>query len=66
MFDPPKTEAATSTPTACPTCRSVDVTTTAGKAITPESYWRCMACGEMWNHARHRPDRQSRRPSYFR
>jgi transposase-like protein len=66
MFDQPKTAVEVAVPTACPTCKSVDVTTTTGKAITPESYWRCVACGEMWNHARHRPDRQPRRTPYYR
>lgn len=66
MFDPHKPEVEVTAPTACPSCKSVDVTTTAGKAITAESYWRCMACGEMWNHSRHRPDRQFRRPPYYR
>ena len=66
MFDQRKAELETTTPLACPTCKSADVTTTAGKTITPESYWRCVACGEMWNHARHRPERPPSRPPYYR
>lgn len=66
MFDQRKAEVDVTAPLTCPTCKSADVTTTAGKAVTPDSYWRCMACGEMWNHARHRPDRQPSRPPYYR
>jgi transposase-like protein len=35
----------------CPACGSQTVTT-ASKTVTPESYWRCHACGEVWNDAR--------------
>jgi transposase-like protein len=51
------------TPTHCPTCRSQDLKTTS-KTVTDESYWRCGACGEVWNvrrrasgsrYAMHRP-----------
>jgi transposase-like protein len=66
MLDQRKAEVEEAVPTACPTCKSVDVTTTAGKAVTPESYWRCVACGEMWNHARHRPDSRPTRMPYYR
>jgi ribosomal protein L37AE/L43A len=27
---------------------------TTGKTRTASSYWRCQACGEVWNDARHR------------
>ena len=38
-------------PAHCPSCRSRDVTTTS-KAITAASYWRCEACGQVWNVGR--------------
>ena len=41
------------TPSRCPACRSTDVTTTS-KVATTDAYWRCGACGEVWNVARHR------------
>jgi predicted RNA-binding Zn-ribbon protein involved in translation (DUF1610 family) len=47
------------TPTACPSCGSSTITTT---ARTPDqnSYWRCVTCGEIWNNAR-RDSRPRRR-----
>jgi hypothetical protein len=39
-------------PLACPTCGSRDLTT-ASTVVTVETYWRCVACGEIWNVARH-------------
>ena len=42
---------------ACPTCQSVAVTTTT-KAPNTDTYWRCEACGDVWNSARtHRAPR---------
>jgi ribosomal protein L37AE/L43A len=38
-------------PEACPFCQSKAVGTLA-KVITPSTYWRCQACGEVWNPAR--------------
>ena len=38
-------------PTQCPTCHSKDVKTTS-KVIDASTYWRCGACGEVWNVAR--------------
>ena len=35
----------------CPSCRSTDLTTTS-KTIDTYSYWRCRACGEIWNAGR--------------
>jgi transposase-like protein len=46
----PEADAATA-PTHCPTCRSQDLKTTS-KVINAETYWRCVACGEVWNVAR--------------
>jgi len=40
-------------PTHCASCGSSDVTT-ASKVINAESYWRCGACGEVWNVGRQR------------
>jgi transposase-like protein len=44
----------TGVPSECPVCRSADVTTT-GRAVTAESYWRCVTCGEVWNVGRREP-----------
>ena len=38
-------------PAACPFCRSARIGT-AGEKITSSTYWRCEACGEMWNEDR--------------
>lgn len=38
-------------PSHCPACRSPEVKT-ASKVVTAASYWRCEACGEVWNVAR--------------
>jgi ribosomal protein L37AE/L43A len=43
-----------SAPGFCPSCRSTAVTTKA-KAIDESTYWRCTACGEIWNPGRHNP-----------
>jgi ribosomal protein L37AE/L43A len=37
--------------TTCPFCRSTKVTTTSQKADAA-NYWRCEACGEIWNAGR--------------
>jgi len=41
-------------PTFCPFCRSKDLRT-AAKIINESTYWRCIACGEIWNPGRLRP-----------
>lgn len=38
-------------PAVCPECRSAAVVTTS-KLPDSDSYWRCTACGEVWNPAR--------------
>jgi ribosomal protein L37AE/L43A len=38
-------------PAACPFCRS-SKTTTASEKIDSSTYWRCEACGQMWNVGR--------------
>jgi transposase-like protein len=50
------------TTSSCPFCRSGEVFTTA-KFVTDESYWRCRACGQIWNPRRlvnQRPQNSSR------
>jgi transposase-like protein len=39
------------TPKECPFCASPEVSAT-GKSVTSSSYWRCGACGEVWNPGR--------------
>jgi hypothetical protein len=41
-------------PAKCPECESPRVTTTS-KSITASTYWRCEACGEIWNVSRRQP-----------
>ena len=43
-------------PSACPSCQSSSVVTTA-KSPDAESYWRCCSCGEVWNASRRRSPR---------
>ena len=43
-------------PTACPACRSQSISTTA-RNPTESCYWRCDACGEIWNVSRRAPVR---------
>ena len=45
-------------PGSCPTCRSSSIVTTA-KIPDADSYWRCTACGEVWNNTR----RTTRQPA---
>lgn len=53
---PPADDAAAAsrvTPASCPFCQSPNVKTkTAAGKVDPDSYWRCEACGEMWNAGR--------------
>ena len=54
------------TPAVCPSCGSKDVVTTS-KNVTTATYWRCEACGDVWNIDRQRKaGRYLRRPSYGR
>ena len=39
-------------PTACPFCRSPRIAAPASKKPDESAYWRCEACGEMWNVGR--------------
>ena len=41
----------TGTPSRCPSCRSNDLVTTS-KVVSADAYWRCCACGEVWNNGR--------------
>ena len=43
----------------CPFCRSPRVATT-GKAESSSTYWRCEACGEIWNPTRQTAPRNHR------
>jgi len=49
----------------CPACRSRDVMTTS-KVANADSYWRCIACGEVWNAARLKAGSRYRRDEPFR
>jgi hypothetical protein len=50
-------------PSACPACRGSDIKTTS-KVVTAETYWRCVACGEVWNVRRRQASRNSRFGSF--
>jgi transposase-like protein len=54
MHEPVAVEPA---PTSCPFCRSPRIATTTEK-VDASSYWRCTACGEMWNVERLRSSHQ--------
>ena len=43
--------AGTAEPKTCPFCRSLNVKTT-GKEVNASTYWRCAACGQIWNDGR--------------
>lgn len=45
------TASVTTAPAHCPTCHSQDVTT-ASKVVDAATYWRCGACGDVWNVGR--------------
>lgn len=45
------TTPATSERVACPFCKSWDVKTTS-KEVNASTYWRCTACGQIWNASR--------------
>lgn len=45
-------------PTACPSCGSRELTTTA-KIVDASTYWRCSRCGEVWNAARREAGRRN-------
>jgi len=47
-------------PEACPFCNSADITTTS-KAMNVSTYWRCTACGQIWNVGRLRCGHPARR-----
>lgn len=47
-FDRVDTTATAITTTVCPVCKSAAVTTRARRP-DEDSYWRCTACGEIWN-----------------
>lgn len=38
-------------PARCPSCASTDLKTTS-KTVDTSTYWRCAACGDVWNDAR--------------
>jgi len=46
--------------TQCPFCQSQRVTTT-GNAGLSSTYWRCEACGEIWNPTRQASGSRQRR-----
>jgi predicted Zn finger-like uncharacterized protein len=48
-------------PTICPACQSSLILTTA-KVPDANSYWRCKACGEIWNQGRYQAAPPAPRP----
>lgn len=53
------------TPSRCPSCRSNDLVTTS-KVVSADAYWRCCACGEVWNAGRLRSASRDGRSGYRR
>jgi len=60
----PSAEPLAAVVTQCPFCESDRVAST-DKSATPDSYWRCQGCGEMWNPGREARS-QPRRPDSWR
>ena len=58
---PPQSPDAVERPACCPSCRSVAISTTA-RNPDEHAYWRCGACGEVWNAARRTAARTSTNP----
>ena len=54
MMTPDLEEGAQPRPAKCPHCSSPEITTTS-KVIDASTYWRCLACGEVWNLNRREP-----------
>ena len=48
-------------PSVCPACRSTAISTTA-KSPDANAYWRCAACGEVWNMSRRDSSRSGASP----
>ena len=40
-----------SAPSQCPFCKSTSILTTS-KLVSETTYWRCHACGQIWNALR--------------
>ena len=59
MHTQPQPGEPTAPPDACPFCRSRDIATTS-KAVDASSYWRCTACGQIWNASRLQHGRYTR------
>jgi transposase-like protein len=53
------TEEAIVAPKDCPFCQSVEVTTSS-KEVNASTYWRCTACGQIWNVGRLQHGQRSR------
>jgi transposase-like protein len=49
-------QAVLAAPTVCPFCQSSKVSVPTEK-VDANTYWRCDACGQMWNVGRLRPAR---------
>lgn len=56
MTDPVSPADQVAAPEQCPACASSAIVTTT-KHPDADSYWRCTACGEVWNVARRQPER---------
>jgi transposase-like protein len=54
MRTAPSDQETTPAPTACPFCHSAKIMTANVKADS-SAYWRCEACGQVWNVGRLRP-----------
>ncbi len=56
----PGPELSPAEPATCPFCASPAVSTTSAR-VDASTYWRCGACGEVWNVARTTDTRPRRR-----
>jgi transposase-like protein len=57
----PASEPSIEIPTRCPACQSAAISTAAATADV-NAYWRCAACGEVWNAARRAAATSAHRP----
>lgn len=51
MYDYSARDDSIAPPKVCPFCSSPNVKTTS-KTVTVSTYWRCTACGQIWNAGR--------------
>jgi transposase-like protein len=59
--DPTPVTEVVAPPAVCPGCKSRSISTTS-RVPDQHAYWRCEACGEIWNDARRKAAPRGRNP----